>query len=145
LGTVVLSFILGLVPGVLMLLMVVMGGLYQTDLVSGTRANTRKYRRLKDIPTSKTLFVPLAWAAGTLVLPAVSTQTPLPWWEIGVLAFMTFLIVFLRSALLDIRDIQGDRMIGKETIPIVIGTKQTLQLLVGMTAGTRRSGSARKR
>jgi len=133
LGTVVLSFSLGLVPGVLMLLMVVMGGLYQTDLVSGTRANTLKYRRLKDIPTSKTLFVPLAWAAGTLVLPAVSTQTPLPWWEVGVLACMTFLIVFLRSALLDIRDIQGDRMIGKETIPIVIGTKRTLQLLVGMT------------
>jgi 4-hydroxy-3-methylbut-2-enyl diphosphate reductase len=134
LGTVALSFSLGLVPGVLMTLMAVMGGLYQTDLVSGPRANTLKYRRLKDIPTSKTLFVPLAWAAITLVLPAVSGQRPLPWWEIGVLACMTYLIVFMRSALLDIRDIQGDRIVGKETIPIVIGTKRTQQLVVGMTA-----------
>jgi 4-hydroxy-3-methylbut-2-enyl diphosphate reductase len=134
LGTIALSFSLGLVPGVLMTLMAVMGGLYQTDLVSGPRANTLKYRRLKDIPTSKTLFVPLAWAAITLVLPAVSVQKLLPWWEIGVLACMTYLIVFMRSALLDIRDIQGDRIVGKETIPIVIGTKRTQQLVVGMTA-----------
>lgn len=132
LGTVALAFSFGLVAGVLMVLMVVMGGLYQIDLVSGTRANTLKYRRLKDIPTSKTLFVPLAWAAITLVLPAVSTGVPLPWWKIGALSGITFLIVFMRSALLDIRDIQGDRMVGKETIPIVIGTRRTLQLLVGM-------------
>ncbi|MBI3327273.1 MAG: 4-hydroxy-3-methylbut-2-enyl diphosphate reductase [Nitrospinae bacterium] len=132
-GTVALSFSLGLVPMVLVALMVVVGALYQIDLVSGMRATTLKYRRLKDIPTSKPLFVPLAWAAITLVLPAVSSATPLPWWGIGALSCITFLIVFMRSALLDIRDIQGDRMVGKETIPIVIGTQRTLQLLVGMT------------
>jgi len=35
---------------------------------------------------------------------------------------------------LDIRDIQGDRLVGKETIPIVMGTERTLHLLVGATA-----------
>ncbi len=133
-GVVALSFSLGLVPLVVVTLMVVMGGLYQIDLVSGTRVNTLKYRRLKDIPTSKTLVVPLAWAAITLLLPAVSMGVPLPWWEIGALSCITFLIVFMRSALLDIRDIQGDRMVGKETIPIVIGTQRTLHLLIAMTA-----------
>jgi 4-hydroxy-3-methylbut-2-enyl diphosphate reductase len=132
LGTIALAVSFGLVAGTLMTVMVVMGGLYQTDLVWGTRANTLKYRRLKDIPTSKTLFVPLAWAASTMVLPAVSMDVPLPWWEIGALSGITFLIVFMRSALLDIRDIQGDRMVGKETIPIVIGARRTVQLLVAM-------------
>jgi (E)-4-hydroxy-3-methyl-but-2-enyl pyrophosphate reductase len=134
LATVALSLGLGWGPLVLTALMVVMGGLYQTDLIRGGRANALKYRRLKDIPTSKTLFVPLAWAVITLVLPVVSSATPLPWWQTAALFCMTFLIVFVRSALLDIRDIQGDRLVGKETIPIVLGTERTLQLLVGALA-----------
>ncbi len=134
LGAIAMSLSLGWGPLTLTTLMVVMGGLYQIDLVRGERANALKYRRLKDIPTSKTLFVPLAWAAITLVVPALSATTSIPWWQVTALSCMTFLIVFVRSALLDIRDIQGDRLIGKETIPIVLGTERTLQLLVGATA-----------
>jgi (E)-4-hydroxy-3-methyl-but-2-enyl pyrophosphate reductase len=134
LGTIAMSLSLGWGALALTTLMVVMGGLYQTDLVWGERANALKYRRLKDIPTSKTLFVPLAWAVVTLILPALSSAMPVPWWQIGALSCMTFLLVFVRSALLDIRDIQGDRLVGKETIPIVLGTERTLQLLVGATA-----------
>jgi (E)-4-hydroxy-3-methyl-but-2-enyl pyrophosphate reductase len=134
LGAIAMSLGLGWKPLTLTTLMVVMGGLYQIDLIRGECANTLKYRRLKDIPTSKTLFVPLAWAAITLVLPALSSATPTPWWQIAALSCMTFLIVFVRSALLDIRDIQGDRLIGRETIPIVLGTERSLQLLVGATA-----------
>jgi len=134
LGTMALSYHLGWGPLALTTLMVVMGGLYQTDLVGGPRSNALKYRRLKDIPTSKTLFVPLAWAVITLVLPALSSEVALPWWQIGALFCMTFLMVFLRAALLDIRDIQGDRLVGRETIPIVLGTQRTWQLLVATTA-----------
>jgi (E)-4-hydroxy-3-methyl-but-2-enyl pyrophosphate reductase len=131
LGAIVLSLGLGWGPLALTTLMVVMGGLYQIDLVRGECASTLKYRRLQDIPTSKTLFVPLAWAAITSVLPALSSAAVIPWWQIAALSCMSFLIVFVRSTLLDIRDIQGDRLVGKETIPIVLGTKRTLQLLVG--------------
>lgn len=134
LGTMALSYHLGWGPLALTMLMVVMGGLYQTDLVGGPRSNALKYRRLKDIPTSKTLFVPLAWAVITLVLPALSSEVALPEWQIAALFCMTFLMVFLRAALLDIRDIQGDRLVGRETIPIVLGTQRTWQLLVATTA-----------
>jgi (E)-4-hydroxy-3-methyl-but-2-enyl pyrophosphate reductase len=133
LGAIALSLSLGWGPLALTTLMVVMGGLYQIDLVRGERANSVKYRRLKDIPTSKTLFVPLAWAVITSILPALNAATSVAWWQIGSLACMTFLLVFVRSALLDIRDIQGDRLVGKETIPIVLGTERTLQLLGGAT------------
>jgi 4-hydroxy-3-methylbut-2-enyl diphosphate reductase len=134
LGTMVLSYSLGWGPMALTTLMVVMGGLYQTNLIGSARANTLKYRRLKDIPTSKTLFVPLAWAVITLALPALSRDVTQPWWQVGALFCVTFLVVFLRSALLDIRDIQGDRLVGRETIPIVLGTQRTWQLLVATTA-----------
>ena len=133
LGTIAMSLSLGWWPLALTTLMVVMGGLYQIDLVRGERANTVKYRRLKDIPTSKTLFVPLAWAVIASILPALDATTSAVWWQIGALACMTFLLVFVRSVLLDIRDIQGDRLVGKETIPIVMGTERTRQLLVGAT------------
>jgi 4-hydroxy-3-methylbut-2-enyl diphosphate reductase len=134
LGAIALSFSLGWGPLALTTLMVVMGGLYQIDLVRGECASSLKYRRLKDIPTSKTLFVPLAWAAITSILPALSSAASIPWWQIAAFSCMSFLIVFVRSTLLDIRDIQGDRLVGKETIPIVLGTKRTLQLLVGAMA-----------
>jgi (E)-4-hydroxy-3-methyl-but-2-enyl pyrophosphate reductase len=133
LGTIALAYHLGWGPLAFTTLMVVMGGLYQTDLVGGARANTLKYRRLKDIPTSKTLFVPLAWAVITLALPALSGGATPSWWQVGALACVTFLTVFLRSALLDIRDIQGDRLVGRETIPVVLGTRRTWQLLVATT------------
>jgi 4-hydroxy-3-methylbut-2-enyl diphosphate reductase len=133
LGTIAMSLSLGWGPLALTTLMVVMGGLYQIDLVRGERANTVKYRRLKDIPTSKTLFVPLAWAVIASILPALNSAASVVWWQIAALACMTFLLVFVRSALLDIRDIQGDRLVGKETIPIVLGTECTLQLLGGAT------------
>jgi (E)-4-hydroxy-3-methyl-but-2-enyl pyrophosphate reductase len=134
LGAIAISRSLGWGALALTTLMVVMGGLYQTDLVWGEHANNLKYRRLRDIPTSKTLFVPLAWAVMTLILPALSSAMPVLWWQIGALSCMAFLLVFVRSTLLDIRDIQGDRLVGKETIPIVLGIKRTMQLLVGATA-----------
>jgi 4-hydroxybenzoate polyprenyltransferase len=134
LGAIAMSLGLGWGALALTTLMVVMGGLYQTDLVWGERANSLKYRRLRDIPTSKTLFVPLAWAVMTLILPALSSGRPVLWWQIGALSCMAFLLVFVRSTLLDIRDIQGDRLVGKETIPIVLGIKRTMQLLVAATA-----------
>ena len=134
LGTIAMSLSLGWGTLALTTLMVVMGGLYQIDLVRGERANALKYKRLKDIPTSKTLFVPLAWVVLTSILPALSSATPVLWWQVGALSCMTFLLVFVRSALLDIRDIQGDRLVGKETIPIVLGTVRTLQLLGGAMA-----------
>jgi 4-hydroxybenzoate polyprenyltransferase len=135
LGAIAMSLSLGWGAAALTTLMLVMGGLYQIDLVRGEHANALKYRRLRDIPTSKTLFVPLAWAVMTLILPALSSATPILWWQIGALSCMAFLLVCVRSTLLDIRDIQGDRLVGKETIPIVLGTERTLQLLVG-AAGT---------
>jgi 4-hydroxy-3-methylbut-2-enyl diphosphate reductase len=44
-------------------------------------------------------------------------------------------LVFVRTAFFDILDMQGDRLVGKETIPILLGEKRSLWLLKGMLAG----------
>ena len=49
---------------------------------------------------------------------------------------MTFSLAFIRAVVLDIRDIQGDRILGKETIPIAIGKERTKTILTIITALT---------
>jgi 4-hydroxy-3-methylbut-2-enyl diphosphate reductase len=44
-------------------------------------------------------------------------------------------LVFVRTAFFDILDMQGDRLVGKETIPILLGEKRSLRLLKGLLAG----------
>jgi 4-hydroxy-3-methylbut-2-enyl diphosphate reductase len=38
-------------------------------------------------------------------------------------------IVFVRTAFFDILDMQGDRIVGKETLPILLGEKRSMRLL----------------
>lgn len=44
-------------------------------------------------------------------------------------------LVFVRTAFFDILDMQGDRLVGKETIPILLGEKRSMRLLKGILAG----------
>lgn len=88
-----------------------------------------RYRSLAQIPGSKEMFISIAWAVSTGLIPFLgspeSSLSSLP----VVLAF-TFSMVFIRTVLLDVRDVQGDRIIGKETIPIAIGKNKTKAILV---------------
>jgi 4-hydroxybenzoate polyprenyltransferase len=44
-------------------------------------------------------------------------------------------VVYVRSALFDIFQVQGDLIVGAETLPITLGEKRTLFLLKGVIAG----------
>lgn len=78
--------------------------------------------QLIGIPGSKDLFTAGAWAVFTCCIPALIAQGRLlpP-------AFMASAIVFsiamVRALAYDIKDLQGDRMVGKETIPISLGMR----------------------
>ena len=43
--------------------------------------------------------------------------------------FWATLFVFVRTAFFDLLDMQGDRLVGKETLPILMGEKRTLRVL----------------
>jgi 4-hydroxy-3-methylbut-2-enyl diphosphate reductase len=45
-----------------------------------------------------------------------------------VVFLWTTIMVFVRTAFFDILDMQGDRIVGRETIPIIIGEKKTMRL-----------------
>ena len=81
---------------------------------------------LADIPGSREAFIAGAWCATTVIVPALAEHAR-PGPAAAVAMFFTFSLAFTRAILIDIRDLQGDRMIGKETLPIVLG-KRTVQV-----------------
>ncbi len=102
---------------------------YRVSIVPEKFSVFLKYRSLAQIPGSKEIFISMAWAVSTGLIPflgsSISSMSPLP----VVLAF-TFSIVFMRTILLAVKDVQGDRIVGKETIPTAIGITNTKVMLV---------------
>ncbi len=133
LGSVGLAWLLSPVIGVLVLAAVLLGVAFSVKVVPKPVSSYLRYRRLKDIPASKTFFVAGAWAGVSAAVPYLSEQS-----HISVTTFLSvflfcFLLVFIRASLYDIRDIQGDAVVGRETIPIIIGKQWTQRLVVVLT------------
>jgi (E)-4-hydroxy-3-methyl-but-2-enyl pyrophosphate reductase len=117
----------GPVPFGLLLIMSFLGLSYNLNILPAALSGGR-YRRIKDIPGSKTFLIAAAWGLVTTVMPALSengrigldTLTALIW---------TSGLVFGRTAFFDLLDMQGDRLVGRETLPIVMGEKRAMDLL----------------
>ena len=122
-----LAYITGPVPFLLLLVMSLLGLSYNLRIIPGFLPAGR-YRRLRDLPGSKTFLIALAWGTVTTLFPFLSVTGTI---QIGaVLAFVWATgLVFVRTAFFDTLDMQGDRIVGKETIPILLGEKSTLRLL----------------
>ncbi|SHF68092.1 4-hydroxy-3-methylbut-2-enyl diphosphate reductase [Desulfacinum infernum DSM 9756] len=114
---------------VALLLLLAFGSLYAVPIFQRRFFTERNILTIKDIPGSKTFMVPLAWACVTVWLPHLNHLGDgfgrLLW------AFpLVFLLVLLRTALLDCLDIQGDRLVGRETIVVLLGEQKTIRLLL---------------
>ena len=123
----VIAFTLGLFPFSLLLLLSLLGLSYNRRIVP-SRIFSGRYRRLRDLPGSKTFMIAVAWGIVTALLPPLSLVDKAHW--VTVLIFVWAAgIVFVRTAFFDILDMQGDRIVGKETIAILLGEKRSLRLL----------------
>lgn len=133
LGALALSVIFGWTSFLLMLISICLGIAYSVKIFPSYISRHIKYQRLKDIPASKDIFVALAWATVCVLVPASAKV----WGGINFSIMASFVFVFLisyiRSVLFDIRDIQGDRFVGRETIPILIGKEKTKIFLLTLS------------
>ena len=111
--------------------MSVLGVLYSFRPMPKGLSSFIKVRRLREIPGSKTFFVAMAWAFVIIVVPLLGSDHGLDAGAIGAFLFV-LLLVYVRSALYDVFEVQGDRIAGKETLPVCIGRDKTLRLLYGM-------------
>ncbi len=129
-----LAWFEGTLPFFLLLAISGLGMIYNLRVFPSRPGKGVHYRKLRDIPGSKTLFVALAWGVVTSLLPPLAQEGRLlP--ATGVAFFFSTILVFVRSTLYDLKDIQGDLMVGKETIPIVLGRKRAEILVVWMLLG----------
>ncbi|MBF0467329.1 MAG: 4-hydroxy-3-methylbut-2-enyl diphosphate reductase [Desulfamplus sp.] len=157
-----LSYTTGILSFVLLSFMSLLGLLYNQkifpDFFPSFYFLERRITRIKDIPGSKTILIAAAWGTVTSLLPALSTTgqsvvlensgsitmtasgTSILQILLATLTGISFIIpfvfstsiVFARTAFFAILEIQGDRITGKETIPIILGEKKSLELIRNM-------------
>jgi len=128
-----LAYFQGIAAFVILLTMSVLGMTYRIKLFpSGVTAYN--IQKIQDIPGSKTILIAIAWGIVTSVLPsitingAISTETMIVFiWSTG--------LVFARCAFFDLLDIQGNRIVGQETLPGVLGEDQTMFMLRFLSMG----------
>ncbi len=130
----IIAYTVGKIPFAILLAMSILGLSYNIPIVPERLAFMR-YRRIRDIPGSKTLLIAMAWGIVTAVFPSLLISE-----KINLSTVMVFLwctgMVFVRTAFFDTLDMQGDRIVGKETIPILLGEKRTMRLLKTILAIT---------
>jgi len=128
----VIACLQGWLPFLILLVMSLLGLSYRITLIPKALSGII-YRRIKDIPGAKTVLIAMAWGVVTAVLPPISVSGVFSIPDAFIFAWSAGL-VFVRTAFFDILDMQGDRLVGKETIPTLLGEKRSLRLLKGMLA-----------
>ena len=127
LGCLVTAYKMGPLFLLLMVCMGFMGIVYIISLVPQSIAGGFK-PKIRDIPGSKTVLVAMAWGIVTTIVPAIYGFGYIH--PVTLLVFFwTVSLVFVRTAFFDILDMQGSRIVGKETIPILLGEKKTMAWL----------------
>ncbi len=121
------SYLLGILSFIIVFFMVVLGVLYNIPILPNF-ISKGKIKRIKDIPGSKTFLISIAWGILTTFDTEIFIQKKMFFCSILVF-ILSCGIVFVRTAFFALLDIQGDRIAGKETIPLLLGEKKTISLL----------------
>ncbi len=129
------AFQVGGVAFIILACMSITGLFYNLRVLPLRRDGKPVYQRLRDIPGSKTILIALAWGGVTALLPALAKMGTR---KLG--AVLVFLwsagIVFVRTVFYDILEMQEDRIVGKETLPILLGPERSTKLLRSVLAAT---------
>jgi len=123
----ILAYFQGVIAFLILLMMSVLGMAYKVIIFS-SGVTSYRIQKIQDIPGSKTILIAIAWGVVTSILPAVATNGMITSETLVVFMWSTGL-VFARCAFFDLLDIQGNRIVGQETLPGVLGERQTMGML----------------
>jgi (E)-4-hydroxy-3-methyl-but-2-enyl pyrophosphate reductase len=136
-SSLILAFTNGWITFLLLLGAIFFGILYGVRILPPSLSRLFRFGRLKDIPTSKDIFTSLGWGTVVVLLPAISSKPVFFSTALWLTFIYVALLAAIRSIMFDIRNIQADRISGRETIPSTIGegkTKLLLALLLAIAA-----------
>ena len=106
----------------------IIGVLYSVKVVPKGLLNIVGFRRLKDIAASKNFFVASAWAVVS-IFPLFFLEVQHNYLRTFATFVFLFLITGIRSIYLDLSDIAGDKLVGRDSVPIVFGEKRTRNMI----------------
>ncbi len=105
---------------------------YHISIVPNLLIPLFHYSTLKDIPTSRDFFVALAWGTVLTFMPQVlAMKLTFNLLTIALFSWI-FILAFFRSLIFDLRDIEGDRIMGHETLITIIGEKRARKAILMM-------------
>ncbi len=87
----------------------------------------------EEIPGSKCFWIALAWGLSIVLYPLLAAPTSASL-ATGLAFSFVFALAFVRAAFFELWDVQGDRIIGRETLPILIGSRRTLLIMGSLVA-----------
>jgi (E)-4-hydroxy-3-methyl-but-2-enyl pyrophosphate reductase len=128
LGSLALGFYLGWEAFGFIVMMSFLGMFYNLKLIPGRLAASTRIARLKEISGSKTVFTALAWGVLAALIPVVCSDQRVSI-ATAVAFFFVAGLVFIRTGLFEVLAMEGDRVVGKETLAIALGPRRTLNLL----------------
>lgn len=132
----VLALIIGLALKPLafffILFMSIIGLIYNINIFPQNLASVLKFHRLKEIPGSKAVFTSVAWGVLAALIPVICSDHTITWATAFAFLFVAGL-VFIRSGLFEIQALEGDRIVGKETLAVALGKRITFNLLYILT------------
>jgi (E)-4-hydroxy-3-methyl-but-2-enyl pyrophosphate reductase len=124
--------VMGVAAFAILLVMSLLGLSYNLYLIPD-RSGFR-FRRIKDVPGSKTILIAAAWGVVVALLPGI-TGKGASIAGVSLVFLWATALVFARTAFFDLLDVQGDRIMGKETLPILLGDRKTFALLKKLLMG----------
>jgi (E)-4-hydroxy-3-methyl-but-2-enyl pyrophosphate reductase len=130
----ILSFITGFGTFMTLVGLSLLGVVYSIPLIPEGAGNRHRFVKIKDIPGSRSLSEALAWLAVMVLLPLFSGSSG-PVLSVVVTAIVVFSFSYARAVLFGLFQLQGDLMVGTETLPITLGEKRTLALFKRILAG----------
>ncbi|MCK4390774.1 MAG: 4-hydroxy-3-methylbut-2-enyl diphosphate reductase [Desulfobacterales bacterium] len=123
-----MAFALGPVPFLILCVISLMGLFYKARIVPGEFKIGKKIQRISDVPGSKTVLIALAWGTVTVVVPHFSVSLQITTTMVFV-SLLASVMAFVRTAFFDILDVQGDRIVGQESLAIILGERKTVRIL----------------
>lgn len=107
----------------------VLGVLYSIPLVPRKIQARYTHARIKDIPGSKTVSQVMAWVALIAAPPLLESRGNIPLSVSALTILVVFLMCHVRVLFFDVLRIQGDLIVGTETLPVTLGEKRSLALI----------------
>lgn len=123
-----MAFTLGPVPFLVLCIISALGLVYKVKLLPRPLKIGRNIQGISDVPGSKTVLIAMAWGLVTVVLPHLAISLQMTTTMVFV-SLWASVIAFVRTAFFDILDMQGDRIVGQDSLPILLGEQKTLKLL----------------